>query len=244
MSDAYDPDNVLDRRSAAATLQAHYDHAEAREAALLAARLGIARGTAVSVGCGWHPGRHLFPAPAWRLVANDLRPERAAHAVQSGTAEAVVRGSATALELPDGSVDVVLERLVLHHIAYEGSVAAALEEAARVLRPGGALVAVEPNAWHPVGAALAGANRLGLGPAVHGTADDVPLSPRTLAADARAAGLVPEILGVTYSWRRLPRRVQRALQALDAPLGTRPRSAALAHTILLIGRKPIPSAAE
>ena len=244
MTDAYDPDNLLDRRTAATTLQAHYDHAEAREAALLTRHLGLTGGTAVSVGCGWRPGRHLFPAPAWRLLANDLRPERAAHAVASGAADAAARGSAAGLDLPDASVDAVLERLVLHHVAYEGSVAGALAEAARVLRPGGALVAVEPNAWHPVGAALAGANRLGLGPAVHGTADDIPLSPRALAADARAAGLAPEILGVTYSWRRLPRGLQRALHALDAPLGARPRSAALAHTILLIGRKPVLSAAQ
>lgn len=248
MSEAYDPDNLLDRRTPPATLQAHYDHAEAREAAILARRLGLDGGTVVSVGCGWQPGRHLFPAPAWRLLANDLRAERAEWAVSSGQADAVVGGDAGALHLPDASVDVVLERLVLHHVAHAGSVPAAIAEAARVLRPGGVLVAVEPGAWHPVGAALAAANRLGLGPAVHGTDDDVPLSPRALAAAATRAGLAPELHGVTYSWRRLPAPAQRALHRLDPALGSRPRGAALAHTLLLIARKgaraPAPAASR
>ena len=76
-----------------------------------------------------------------------------------------------------GSFDVVLYRLVLHHIAYQGSLAPVFEEAARLLRPGGALVAVEPGSLHPVGVGLALANALGLGTAVHGTPDDIPLSP-------------------------------------------------------------------
>ena len=62
-----------------------------------------------------------------------------------------------------------------------------LEEAARLLRPGGALVAVEPGSLHPVGTGLAAANALGLGDAVHGTPDDIPLSPGGLL-DAGARG--------------------------------------------------------
>jgi hypothetical protein len=87
-----------------------------------------------------------------------------------------------------------------------------------------------------VGAALGVANRVGLGTAVHGTPDDIPLSPRRLAADARAAGLDAELHAVTYSWRRLPPGAQRALHGLDAPLGSRPRPPPLGHTLLLLAR--------
>ena len=43
---------------------------------------------------------------------------------------------------------------------------------------------------------------------------------------------------MTYTWRRMPRAVQRALWPLDAALGSRPRAAALGHTLMLIARKP------
>ena len=61
------------------------------------------------------------------------------------------------------------------------------------------------------------------------------LSPRALVAEARAAGLAPELHGLTYGWRRLPAPVQRAIHRLD-PLGSRPRTAPFAHTLLLIAR--------
>jgi SAM-dependent methyltransferase len=144
-------------------------------------------------------------------------------------------GRAGELPYPPGSFDVVLYRLVLHHIAYQGPLAPAFEEAARVLRPGGALVAVEPGSWHPVGAGLAVANRAGLGPFMHGTPDDIPLSPRALVAAAGDAGLEPELHALTYGWRRLPPSAQRALHRLDS-LGSRRRAAPFGHTLLLIAR--------
>ena len=90
-------------------------------------------------------------------------------------------------------------------------------------------MAVEPGLWHPVGAGLALANRAGLGTRVHGTPDDIPLSPRALVREARAAGLEPELHAVTFGWRRLPAPAQRALHALDA-LGSRPRAGAASVT--------------
>ncbi len=209
-----------------------------RERTLLSRRLGLKGGRILSVGAGWHPGRHMFPAPAFHLTAIDADPARVAGVLEAGRADAALRGHAGALhELPPGSFDVVLYRLVLHHIAYQGPLAPALEEAARLLTPGGALVAVEPGSWHPVGLALALSNRAGLATRLHGTPDDIPLSPRRLLRESRAAGLVPELHAVTYTWRRMPPVLQRALAPIDA-LGSRPRAAALAHTLLLIARKP------
>jgi SAM-dependent methyltransferase len=238
MSEIYTTDNLLDRISDPATLGEQYERGKRREHELLSRHLGLSGGDALSVGCGWHPGRHLLPAPQWRLVAADLDPRRPRHAVAQGEANEGLQGAAGRLhELPDRSFDVVLHRLVLHHVAYSGALAPCIAEAQRLLRPGGALVAIEPNLFHPVGAALALANRAGLGIRVHGTPDDIPLSPRRLVAEARAAGLEPELHAVSYSWRRLPVRAQRALGALDR-FGSMPVLRELGHTFMLIARQP------
>ena len=237
MSEPYREDNLLDRLSDEDTLELHYDRIREREKQLLDARLGVEGGRVLSVGCGWHPGRHLFPKPAWRMTGVELEQSWIDLLVEAGDLDDGFAGCGGELDrLEDSSYDVVLYRLVLHHIAYQGSLMPALTEARRLLRPGGALVAVEPGSWHPVGAALGLANRLDLGTAVHGTPDDIPLSPRRLEADARAAGLEPELHAVTYSWRRLPAAAQRVLHHLDVPLGSRPRSAPFGHTLLLLAR--------
>ena len=232
-----DPDNLLDRLSRPSTMEAYYLHIMRREQQLLAGRLGIAGGDVLSVGAGWHPGRHLFPAPAFRLVAVDSNPERVAGVVKTGRADEARVGYAGRLGLPPASFDVVLYRLVLHHIAYQGPLAPCFAEAADLLRPGGAMVAVEPGLWHPVGLGLAIANRTGAATAIHGTPDDIPLSPRRLEAEARAVGLVPELHAVTFSWRRMAPSLQRGLAPLDA-LGSRPRAAPFGHTLMLIARRP------
>ena len=235
MSEPYRADNLLDRLGGAATRQVHYDQEMRRERALLERRLAIRTGDVLSVGCGRHPGRHLFPKPDFRMTGVDLDEELVAGLVADGTLDDGTTGRAGELPFEDDSFDVVLYRLVLHHVVFQGPLAPVFEEAARLLRPGGALVAVEPGLWHPVGAGLAIANRAGLGPAVHGTPDDIPLSPRVLTQEARAAGLEPELHAVTYGWRRLPAGVQRALHPLDEH-GSRRRLAPLGHTLLLIAR--------
>jgi SAM-dependent methyltransferase len=233
----YDRDNLLDRRSRPSTLEAHYRHMQERERAILERRLAVAGGDVLSVGAGWHPGRHLFPAPEFRMVAADADPERVAGVLETGRADEGHVGHAGRLGLPARSFDVVLYRLVLHHIAFQGPLAPCFAEAAGLLRPGGALIAIEPGLWHPVGAGLALANRTGLAARVHGTPDDVPLSPRRLIAESLATGLVPELHAVTYTWRRLAPGIQRALQPLDR-LGSRPRLSRLGHTLMLIAHAP------
>ncbi len=235
-SEPYTPENLLDRLSRTETLEHHYRLLELRERELLERRLALGGGEVLSVGCGWHPGRHLFPAPAFRITGVDLDPARVAGVVQSGRADDAFVGAAGRLGLPDAGYDVVLYRLVLHHIAYREPISACIREAARLLRPGGALVAIEPGLWHPVGAALAVANRSGLATAVHGTPDDVPLSPRRLLAEARAAGLHPELHAVSFTWRRLPPALQRGVSVLDR-YGSRRRLAPFGHTLMLIARR-------
>jgi SAM-dependent methyltransferase len=208
-----------------------------REQELFARRVGITHGDALSIGAGWHPGRHLFPAPQFRLTAIDADPNRVQGVLESGRADDARVGYAGNLDFSDDEFDAILYRLVLHHIAFQGPIAPCFEEAARLLRPGGALIAVEPGLWHPVGLGLALANRTRTATAIHGTPDDIPLSPRRLLTEAQNAGLTPELHAVTYTWRRMPPRLQHALQPLDA-VGSRPRAAAFGHTLMLIARKP------
>jgi SAM-dependent methyltransferase len=237
VSEPYRQDNLLDRISEPGTLEIHYERERERERQLLERRLKLAGGDVLSVGCGWHPGRHLFPSPKWRMTGVEVDQAVVDALVEAGELDEGLAGRAGELPLPDGSFDVVLYRLVLHHIAWQGPLAPCFEEAHRLLRPGGALVAVEPGSWHPIGAGLALANRLGVSTLVHGTPDDVPLSPRRLLAESRAAGLEPELHAVTYGWRRLPGPAQRALHRLD-PLGSRRLAAPLGHTLMLIARRP------
>jgi SAM-dependent methyltransferase len=236
-SEPYTAENLLARVSRPETLQLHYDHMMRREQALLTRRLAISGGTVLSIGAGWHPGRHLFPAPAFRITAVDADQNKVTAIKQTGAADEAIQGHAGRLDLPPGLFDVVLYRLVLHHIAFQGPLAPCFEEAAALLRPGGALIAIEPGLWHPIGLGLAIANRAGAATAIHGTPDDIPLSPRRLLSEARAAGLQPELHAVTYTWRRLPKSVQRTLQPLDA-IGSRHRAACLGHTLMLIARRP------
>jgi SAM-dependent methyltransferase len=198
----------------------------------------------LSVGAGWHVGRHLFPAPRFRLTAVDVNGDMVRHATETGQADAALVARAGELPFEPGSFDVVLYREVLHHVAYAQPLGPVFEEAARLLRPGGALVAIEPGLFHPVGAALALANGLGAGRRIHGTVDDVPLSPLALRRHARRAGLAPEVHAITFSWRRLPRVVQRAAFPLDR-LGSLPLLRGLGHDLLLLGRlAPLHSGGE
>jgi SAM-dependent methyltransferase len=236
-SAAYQADNLLDRHSRRCTLELNYRHMMERERALVDGHLGLSGGDVLSVGCGWHPGRHLFPAPAFGLVGADADPAKVVGVLETGRADDGIVGSAGRLGLAPRSFDVVLYRLVLHHLAFQGPLAPCFEEAAQLLRPGGALIAIEPGLWHPVGAALALANRTGLATRVHGTPDDIPLSPRRLLGEARAVGLTAQLHAVTYTWRRLAPRLQRALWSVDE-LGSRRRAAPFGHTLMLIARAP------
>jgi SAM-dependent methyltransferase len=239
-SEPYEQDNLLDNLTGRDTLEVHYRHLAERERELVTRVLGLASGDVLSVGCGNQPGRHLFPSPAFRLTGVDPDADHVAAALSWGGADEATIGEAGKLAFPDASFDVVLYRLVLHHIAYQGELAPVFEEAARLLRPGGAMVAIEPGLWHPVGAALALANRWpSVATRIHGTPDDIPLSPRALAREARDAGLEPELHALTFAWRRMPAPLQRALWPLDRQ-GSRPALRSFGHHLLLIARKPLP----
>src|SRR5205085_12126309 len=105
------------------------------------AGLHAAPGRLLDVGCG---GGHLIRAAraeGWRGVGTDLG-HAACRAARETTTAPVAQAEATALPFRDGTLDVVTLVNVLEHTA---AARRTLEEAARVLRPGGLLVVRVPN---------------------------------------------------------------------------------------------------
>ncbi len=230
-SEPYDPDNLLDRHTRRATLEHHYRHVEARERLIVDRRLGLPGGDVLSVGAGWHPGRHLFPAPAFRMVAVDTEPDRVAGVLETGRADEAFTGRAGRAGPGARSFDVVLYRLVLHHIAYQGPLA-------RLLHRGRAPAAARRRAdRHRAGRLAPGGGGARVGQRTAGWRPSCTERPtmfrcRPAGCATRRAppGCAPELHAVTYGWRRLTPAAQRAVSRLDA-LGSRPRAAALGHTV-------------
>jgi len=152
MSTASPPPTVFNAR-AAAQLERMYTSAQVlaqrkRFREVLAAQPGE---TGLDVGCGLaHLTLELAQdvAPGGRIVALDnsehMVGEAAVRVAAAGLVDAVAvrQGDATALDLPDASVDFVVAAQVY---SYVPEVARAMAEAARVLRPGGRLAVLETD---------------------------------------------------------------------------------------------------
>ncbi len=108
--------------------------------------------TAVEIGAGAGPNAAYLPAGTrWRVAEPNgfFHPSLRDAAARHGLTLELLAGDAHALPLPDASADAVVSTLVLCSVA---DPAAALAEARRVLRPGGAFVFVEhvaaaPGTW-------------------------------------------------------------------------------------------------
>ena len=208
----HDPDNLLDRLSRPSTWRPITGTSCAASTA--ARRAGSVSPAATS--CRSEPAGIPAATCSRRLhsgcVAVDSEPERVA-GVESGRADEAHVGYAGSLELPPASFDVVLYRLVLHHIAYQGPLAPCFAEAARTSRVPAARwsrssrdsgIRSDSGSRSPTGRCRDHDPR---------HARRHPAIAATARAEARAAGLVPELHAVTFSWRRMPRRCSAALCA-------------------------------
>lgn len=98
-------------------------------------------GLEIGAGSGAMTAQLLEAFPALRMVATDVDADMVSAALETlapySDRVEVAKADATDLPFTDGRFDVVLSAAMLHHtMAWEG----ALEEAVRVLRPGGRLI--------------------------------------------------------------------------------------------------------
>jgi SAM-dependent methyltransferase len=117
----------------------------------LAAALGhraYGRGWGVDLGCGLGQQGLALAARGYRVLGIDPAHGLVRQAYSAGLP--VLTGSALALPLRDASVDFVYSIGVLHHLPEPAAQAAAFDEIARVLKPGGLLLVQETNTHNPV----------------------------------------------------------------------------------------------
>jgi ubiquinone/menaquinone biosynthesis C-methylase UbiE len=102
----------------------------------------------LDVGCGtgfFARALAEVVGPKGEVLGVDAAPEMVAHAAARSRSVANCRfevGSAGALAYPDGSFDVLVSSLTLHHLATEEQLPA-VREMRRLLRPGGRLLIAE-----------------------------------------------------------------------------------------------------
>lgn len=115
--------------------------------ALIAAALGPLEGLdAVDIGAGSGRVTRMLAAAGARTTGVEPNAAVVARARETGGADYVV-APAEATGLPAACADIVLFSMSLHHCADMG---AALDEALRLLRPGGRLAVIEPEAPDPI----------------------------------------------------------------------------------------------
>src|SRR5205085_3755397 len=125
----------------------------ATEAALVARAQPRAGERVLEIGCGEGANLvHLRQSDiAFHLFAVDFSHAKARFA-RAATAAHVANADAGRLPFRSGMFDAVLVRDLLHHVPDRRAV---ISEALRVLRSGGSITVIEPNAWNPLVAAMA-----------------------------------------------------------------------------------------
>lgn len=130
--------------------------------------MGCGRGAVLIAAAKRLPQGRAVGVDLWTRDQSGNRPEATiANAAAAGVAERVEVRTAdmTALPFPDGSFDVVTSALAIHNIASPDGRYQAVDEAMRVLRPGGQLLIADPWPMARKYAAHIGQGTLrGLGP--------------------------------------------------------------------------------
>ena len=102
----------------------------------------VRRANVLEIGCGEGYGTDLLARRARHVIGVDYDPVTVAHAARSYPAARFVRANLAALPIATGSMDVVAALQVVEHVWDHAQF---VRECARVLRPGGVLLATTPN---------------------------------------------------------------------------------------------------
>ena len=109
----------------------------------------VARDAVVlDLGCGY--GEFINQIECGRKLAMDLNPDSRSHLAPD--VELLVQDCSQPWQLPDASLDVVFTSNFFEHLPDKLALRNCLLEAARCLRPGGALIALGPNIKYVPGA--------------------------------------------------------------------------------------------
>jgi len=134
---------------------------------------------------------------------------------------------ATAEALPFGqnTMDAVVLSGVLHHVGGYGSLQPYIRNALRVLKPGGALIVLDPNLLFPTAPLMAVIDTVGqrVKPGWrHHVPHERPLVPARLRREIREAGFANvELIGTSFVHNKFPWPLAKALDAAT-PLAKRP----------------------
>jgi ubiquinone/menaquinone biosynthesis C-methylase UbiE len=140
----------------------------------------------LDIGCGTGQSRQLYAAHAAEYVGVDLAEVALARARARFPGDTWLCCDARELPFEAESFDLVAFSSVLHHIA---DFETALREALRVLAPGGAAFAFDPNVLHPA-MALFRHPRSPFYSSKGVSPNEAPLLPRTLRTAFERAGFV------------------------------------------------------
>jgi len=174
----------------------------------------------LTVGCGTGNDLETILPVTKHIVGIDI----AASAVRQFRVSSGLAGYvADCGQMPflDGSIDAVVVSGLLHHLAGHDGLQPYLREFRRVLRPGGALLVVEPNLLYPVQWILFPVNRVmqKLKPGWRGLVPhERPLGPRFMLREVRRAGFtVTRYTSSTFLHNRLPFALAKLISRIEGP---------------------------
>jgi SAM-dependent methyltransferase len=234
--------NLLDRLSRQDRIEYYYNSFLAFEKKIVKENIidCIPKGMILNVGCGSiGTERRLFSTSDYRIFGADVNVESLKTLQSKNLYNSLYNASITSLPFARDAFDIVYLRLVLHHLVYPQNIfAKGLEECFRVLKSGGILALVEPNSWHPVGALMNIAHMFGMDMYIHGTDDDIALSPRMLHKTLSKYANDISTYVVSYSWRRLPIVCQVSIDFLHSVLNSvTDKFPYFGHTLMMLAHK-------
>lgn len=132
-----------------------------------------------------------------------------------------VLANVRALPLRSDSFDFIIASGLLHHLVGQGDLAEYLSEFVRVTKPGGNIIALEPNMFHPSGILMNIFNRVK--PGITGLVPhERALSPLYLSKVFKRAGLKGvKYTSASYVWNRFPLSISQFISKHEDRIRTK-----------------------